>query len=111
MSSLTEWQSQLEDRYILNFERALEVRQRRNQLLAEWIVAKNRRNDPAYVEKIVQIGSEEPADAGYRQRIMQEMGGVPADVGEQQLQEHMRTLLLLAAEQLAREHERRADNG
>ena len=111
MSSTTERQLQIEDQHILNFERALEVRRRRNQLLAEWIVTKNRRNDPAYIEKIVQIGSEEPTDAGYCQRIMQEVGGLPADVGERQLHEHMRTLLLLAAEQLAQEHERRVDKG
>ena len=109
MSFTSERKSQLEDNYILNFERALEVRQRRNQLLAAWLVAKNRRNDPAYAEKIVQIGSEEPADAAFCHRIIHEVGGLPTDVGEEHIQERMRALFIIAADELAREQQRPLD--
>ncbi|WOS65380.1 ATPase inhibitor subunit zeta [Sinorhizobium fredii] len=98
---LTEREKVLEERYIRDFERSLKVRDRRDRLLAKWVARTLARADAtAYAEELAKAGRTEPGDEEVLRKILQdfEKAGIPAT--RNQLQEKMKSLLFLAAEQL-----------
>lgn len=101
MTTLSEREKALEAKYILDFERALRVRDRRNRILAKWIAQAIGRTDvAAYVEEVASAGQAEPGDDDILLKVLGDLraANVVADKG--MLQAKMRTLLFVAAEQL-----------
>ena len=71
----------LEDRYILDFERLLEVRSRRNRLLAEWVCSLIGRNDrDAYVAQVMEAGSLAPGDEVILRKVLKDLKDAGEDV-------------------------------
>ncbi|MDK1491229.1 ATPase inhibitor subunit zeta [Sinorhizobium sp. 7-81] len=98
---LTEREKALEERYILDFERSLRVRERRNRLLAGWAArALDRSNATAYAAEIAEAGRAEAGDDDVLRKVLRdfEIAGIAAT--REQLEEKMRALLFVAAEQL-----------
>ncbi|MCA1408347.1 DUF1476 family protein [Ensifer sp. IC3342] len=98
---LTEREKALEEKYILDFERSLRVRERRNRLLAGWAArALDRADATAYAEEVAAAGQAEAGDDDVLRKVLRdfESAGIPAT--REQLQEEMRALLFVAAEQL-----------
>ncbi|AFL54826.1 ATPase inhibitor subunit zeta [Sinorhizobium fredii] len=98
---LTEREKALEERYILDFERSLRVRERRDSLFAGWAArALDRADATAYADEIADAGRAEAGDDDVLRKVLRdfESAGIPAT--REQLQEKMRALLFVAAEQL-----------
>lgn len=98
---LTQREKALEEKYILDFERSLRVRERRDCLLAGWAVhALHRADATAYADEISGTGRAEAGDDDVLRKVLRdfESAGIPAT--REQLQQKMRALLFVAAEQL-----------
>ncbi|WP_025662050.1 ATPase inhibitor subunit zeta [Rhizobium sp. IBUN] len=94
----------LEDRYILDFERLLEVRSRRNWLLAQWVCSLIGRNDrDAYVAEVMEAGSSAAGDEIVLKKVLKDLTEAGEDVGESAVQTKMHELMFAAAEDMARE--------
>ncbi|MBB4229837.1 ATPase inhibitor subunit zeta [Rhizobium mongolense] len=104
MTSLDDRRRALEDKYILDFERSLKVRARRNRLLAEWVAAAIGRNDvDAYVNEVVAIAIASPEDANLLQKILADFSAAGQVADEALLREKMHDLMYMAAEALESE--------
>ncbi|AJD45188.1 DUF1476 domain-containing protein [Rhizobium sp. SEMIA 4085] len=104
MTSLDDRRRALEDKYILDFERSLKVRARRNRLLAEWVAAAIGRNDvDAYVNEVVATAITSPGDANLLQKIRADFSAAGRAADEALLREKMHDLMYLAAEAMERE--------
>ncbi|WP_028054519.1 ATPase inhibitor subunit zeta [Sinorhizobium medicae] len=98
---LTEREKALEEKYILDFERCLRVRERRGHLLAGWAAhALDKADATAYADEIADAGRAEAGDDDILRKVLRdfESAGIPAT--REQLQRKMRVLLFVAAEQL-----------
>lgn len=94
----------LEDRYILDFERLLEVRSRRNRLLAQWVCSLIGRNDrDAYVAEVMEAGSSAPGDEVILRKVLKDLKDAGEDVDGVTIQNEMHELMFTAAEDIARE--------
>lgn len=92
----------LEDRYILDFERLLEVRSRRNRLLAEWVCSLIGRNDrDAYVAEVMEAGSLAPGDEVILRKVLKDLKDAGEDVDGATIQNEMHELMFTAAEDMA----------
>lgn len=94
----------LEDKYILDFQRSLKVRERRDHLVAAWAARAIGRSDlGAYVEEVVAAGRAEPGDDDVLCKVLRDLNAANVPASEEMLREKMRALLFLAAEQLEAE--------
>ncbi|WP_431323102.1 ATPase inhibitor subunit zeta [Rhizobium sp. YTU87027] len=94
----------LEDRYVLDFERLLEVRSRRNHLLAQWVCSLIGRNDrDAYVAEVIEAGSSAPGDEVILRKVLKDLKDAGEDVDGATIQNEMHELMFMAAEDMARE--------
>ncbi|MFA1623993.1 ATPase inhibitor subunit zeta [Rhizobium mongolense] len=104
MTSLDDRRRALEDKYILDFERSLKVRARRNRLLAEWVAAAIGRNDvDAYVNEVVATAIASPEDSNLLQKIRADFSAAGRAADEALLREKMHDLMYMAAEAMERE--------
>lgn len=104
MTALTEREKALEEKYILDFERAFKVRDRRNRILAKWVAQVIGRVDTAtYVEEVVTAGHAEPGDEDVLLKVLGDLRAASVPVDDAAVREKMRTLLFVAAEQLEAE--------
>lgn len=96
----TEREKELEEKYILDFERSLTVRERRDRLLAGWASYALDLAAAVYAEEIAEASRSEAGDDDVLRKVLRdfESAGIPAT--REQLQEKMRALLFVAAEQL-----------
>ncbi|MCG5485512.1 MAG: DUF1476 family protein [Sinorhizobium meliloti] len=98
---LTKREQALEEKYILDFERSLRVRERRDRLLAEWAAyALDKADATVYAGEIASAGRAEAGDDDVLRKVLRdfETAGIP--VTREQLKVKMRVLLFVAAEQL-----------
>jgi hypothetical protein len=104
MTSLDDRRRALEDKYILDFERSLKVRARRNRLLAEWVAAAIGRNDvDAYVNEVVATAIASPEDSILLQKIRADFSAAGRAADEALLREKMHDLMYIAAEAMESE--------
>ena len=104
MIALNERQKALEEKYLLDFERAIRVRDRRNRILAKWAAQVIARADTsAYVEEVIAAGQAEPGDDDVLLKVLADLRSANVAADEAMLQEKMRALLYVAAEQLEAE--------
>ncbi|APO78843.1 hypothetical protein AM571_PC01108 (plasmid) [Rhizobium etli 8C-3] len=107
MTSLDDRRRALEETYILDFERSLKVRARRNRLLAEWVAAEIGRNDvDAYVNEVMTIAIASPEDTGLIQKIRADFSAAGRVADEALIREKMHELMYTAAEALESEQAR-----
>jgi hypothetical protein len=99
----------LEDKYIHDFERAEQVRSRRNALLANWIATRTKRNDiSALTAEVLKVGAAEAGDAALCGKLLSDLEEWGIALDETELRTVAHTLLMDAAGQLASEDEDRA---
>lgn len=94
----------LEDTYILDFERSMRVRVRRNALLANWLAGRTGRNDlAAMADEVLALGQAEAGDDALCEKLASRLAdaGIALDVSE--LRSVARSLIAEATEQLAAE--------
>lgn len=104
MSALNERQKALEEKYLLDFERAIRVRDRRNRILAKWAAQVIGRADTSdYVEEVVKAGYAEPGDDDILEKVLGDLHAAKVPIDKAMMLEKMRTLLFVAAEQLEAE--------
>ncbi len=104
MTVLNERQKALEEKYFLDFERAIRVRDRRNRILAKWAAQVIGRADAsAYVEEVIAAGQIEPGDDDVLLKVLGDLRAANVVADKTTLQEKMRALLFVAAEQLEAE--------
>ncbi|KSV72406.1 ATPase inhibitor subunit zeta [Sinorhizobium sp. Sb3] len=104
MTALNERQKALEEKYFLDFERAIRVRDRRNRILAKWAAQVIGRADAsAYVEEVITAGQTEPGDDDVLLKVLGDLRAANVVADKMMLQEKMRALLFVAAEQLEAE--------
>lgn len=109
MTSLDDRRRALEDKYILDFERSLKVRARRNRLLAEWVAAAIGRNDvDAYVNEVVATAIASPEDANLLQKIRADFSAAGKSADDAVLREKMHDLMYIAAEAMESEDTRQS---
>jgi len=102
----------LEDRYILDFERLLETRSRRNCLLAQWVCSLIGRNDrDAYVAEVMDAGRSAPGDEVILRKVLKDLQDAGEDVDGATLQKEMHELMFMAAEDMARESAKTEGHG
>ncbi|NRP74833.1 hypothetical protein ILFOPFJJ_05756 [Ensifer psoraleae] len=98
---LTEPEKALEEKYILDFERSLRVRERRDRLLAGWAAhALDKGDATAYAGEIAEAGRAEAGDDDILRKVLRDLESAGIAVTREELQEKMRALLFVAAEQL-----------
>ncbi len=104
MTALDERQKALEEKYFLDFERAIRVRDRRNRILARWAGQVIGRADVSgYVEEVITAGQTDPGDDDVLQKVLDDLRAANVAADKAMLQEKMRALLYVAAEQLEAE--------
>ncbi len=104
MTALNQREKALEEKYFLDFERAIRVRDRRNRILAAWAAQVIGRADrSAYVEEVIKAGQTEPGDDDVLLKVLGDLLGANVPVDKATLREKMRALLFVAAEQLEAE--------
>lgn len=104
MTTLTEREKALEEKYILDFQRALEVRERRNRLLAKWAAETiGRADETVYAEEVIAAGLAEAGDDDVLLKVLGDLHAANVPMTKAMLQEKMRALLFVAAEQLEAE--------
>ena len=104
----SDFEKMLEDKYILDFERAEQVRSRRNALLANWLAIRTKRNDVgALTAKVLKDSAAEAGDAGLCDRLLSDLKERGIAVDEAELRSTAHALLMEAAKQLAAEDETR----
>ena len=98
---LTEREKALEEKYIFDFERSLRVRERRDRLLAGWAAhALDRADATAYAQEVAGAGRAEAGDDDVLRKILRDFETAGIAATREELQEKMRALLFVAAEQL-----------
>lgn len=101
MTALNERHKALEDKYFLDFERAIRVRDRRNRILARWAAQVIGRADVSgYVEE---AGQTDPGDDDVLLKVLNDLRAANVAANKAMLQKKMRALLYVAAEQLEAE--------
>ncbi|WP_087001972.1 ATPase inhibitor subunit zeta [Rhizobium sullae] len=104
MTSLDDRRRALEDKYILDLERSLKVRARRNRLLAEWVAAAIGRNDlEAYVDEVVATALASPEDQDLLRKIVVDFNAAGQAADEAFIREKMHDLMYTAAEAMESE--------
>lgn len=104
MTELNKRQRALEEKYFLDFERAIRVRDRRNRILAKWAAqAIGRADTSAYVDEVIKAAQAEPGDDDVLLKVLGDLQAASVSVDEAKLREKMRALLFVAAEQLEAE--------
>ncbi|MBD9649893.1 DUF1476 family protein (plasmid) [Ensifer sp. PDNC004] len=104
MTALNERQKALEEKYFLDFARAIRVRDRRNRILAKWAAQVVGRADVScYVEEVITAGQADPGDDDVLLKVLDDLHAANVAADRAMLQEKMRALLYVAAEQLEAE--------
>jgi len=104
MTTSNDREKDLEDKYILNFQRSLNVRERRDRLLARWAARAIGRSDlAAYLDEVIAAGRAEAGDDDVLYKVLRDLNAANVPAGEEMLRAKMRALLFLAAEQLEAE--------
>lgn len=104
MTTLNERQKALEEKYFLDFERAIKVRDRRNRILASWAAQVVGRKDVSgYVEEVITAGQTDPGDDDVLLKVLDDLRAANVAANKAMLQKKMRALLYVAAEQLEAE--------
>ena len=104
MTALNERQKALEEKYFLDFERAIRVRDRRNRILARWAAQVIGRADVSgYVEEVITAGQTDPGDDDVLLKVLDDLRAANVAADKAMLQEKMRALLYVAGEQLEAE--------
>jgi len=107
MTTLTDREKALEEKYFLDFEMVFKGRSRRDRLLAQWVASQIGRVDTeAYVAEIIDTRMTRGDDKGVLDKILADAQAAGTDLDEGELQEKMRTLMFVAAEQLEAENRR-----